>query len=123
MAETGYGCVFGDCTQQVAHIITDITNGASVSLCAEHYGPGMIPLLAAELGIEPMVFYADVERILAREAKKAAKAVADAQAAQAAEGSAAPSEPPADSPPKGEENLSGAVVRSVTVPGPPDEAA
>lgn len=123
MAEAGYGCVFGDCTQQVAHIITDITNGASVSLCQEHYGPGMIPLLGAELGVEPMVFYADVERILAREAKKAAKQLADAQAAQAAKDSQPPSEPPADSPPAGEENSGGAVIRSVTVPSGGDDAA
>lgn len=123
MAEVGYGCVFGDCTAQVAHIITDITNGASVSLCAEHYGPGMIPLLGAELGVDPMVFYAGVERILDREAKKAAKAVADAQAAQAAEGSAAASEPAQDSPPGEPDNSGGAVVRSVTVPSPPDDAA
>lgn len=86
MAEMGYGCVFGDCTSQVAHIITDISNGATVSLCGEHYAPGLIPLLAAELGVDPGDFYANIERYLARQAKKAEAELAKVQAAAEAGG-------------------------------------
>lgn len=87
MAEQGYGCIFGDCTSQIDHIITTISSGASVSVCAEHYAPALIPLLAAELGVDPGEFYSYVEKYIARENKKAEKALADAQAAAAAEGS------------------------------------
>lgn len=93
MAEQGYGCIWGDCATQVTVIITTLTNGASVSLCGEHYGPGMIPLLAAELGVDPGDFYAEVERYLKREQKKADKALADARAAEAGQGSQGPASP------------------------------
>lgn len=96
MAEMGYGCVFGDCTFQPNHIITTLDTGASVSLCDEHYPAGLIPLLAAELGVDPGDFYANVERYLAREAKKAEKALADARAAEAAQGSQGPAAPGED---------------------------
>lgn len=65
------------------HILTTLSPPATVELCDEHYGPGLIPLLAAELGVDPGPFYTNVERYLARESKKAGKAVADAQAAEA----------------------------------------
>lgn len=94
MAETGYGCVFGDCTSPIDHILTTLSTGASVSLCAEHYAPGLIPLLAAELGVDPGDFYGHVERYLARETKKAEKALADAQAVKVAKGSQGPAPAP-----------------------------
>lgn len=87
MAEMGYGCVFGDCTVQPNHMVTTINPASTISTCDEHYAPALIPLLAAELGVDPGKFYARVERWLAAEAKEAAKALADAQAAEAAEGS------------------------------------
>lgn len=87
MAEMGYGCVFGDCTTQPNHMITTINPASTISTCDEHYAPSLIPLLAAELGVDPSEFYVMVEKYLAREAKKAAQALADAQAAEAAEGS------------------------------------
>jgi hypothetical protein len=90
MAEQGYGCIWGDCAQPVAVIITTLTNGASVSLCGEHYGPGMIPLLAAELGVDPGDFYANVEGYLKRAQKKADKALADARSGDADQGSQGP---------------------------------
>lgn len=90
MADMGYGCVFGDCRQQVNHLITTISPPSSVSLCDEHYAPGLIPLLAAELGVDPGDFYTNTERFLDREAKKAERAVADAQAAESAKGSGGP---------------------------------
>lgn len=69
------------------HILTTLNPPASVELCDDHYGPGLIPLLAAELGVEPGPFYAHVEKYLKREAAKADRALADAQAVEAVEGS------------------------------------
>lgn len=96
MAPTGYGCVFGECQRPVAVIITWLTTGNTISLCAEDFGPGMIPLLAAELGVEPGPFYASIEKYQAREVKKAERAQADAHADQAAEGSKGPQPPAGD---------------------------
>lgn len=93
MAEQGYGCIWGDCTSKVDVIITDLTNGASVSLCMEHYGPGLIPILAGQLGVDPTDLYAAIERFLDREAKKTAKALADARTAEAGQGSQDPAGP------------------------------
>lgn len=90
MAEMGYGCVFGDCTTAPNHLITTINPSATVTLCDEHYAPGLIPLLAAELGVDPGDFYANVERYVNRKAKDAERALADAQAHEAAKGSQGP---------------------------------
>lgn len=72
------------------HILTTLSPPATVELCDEHYGPGMIPLVAAELGVDPGDFYGNIERFIARETKKADRALADAQAAEATEGSGGP---------------------------------
>jgi hypothetical protein len=90
MAEMGYGCVFGDCKTQPNHLLTTINPPSTVETCDEHYAPSLIPILAAELGLEPGDFYASVERYIAREAKKAERALAEAQAAEAAKGSQGP---------------------------------
>lgn len=87
MAEMGYGCVFGDCTAQPNHMITTINPASTISTCDDHYPASLIPLLAAELGIDPGDFYTTVEKYLAKLAREAAKALAEAQAAEAAEGS------------------------------------
>lgn len=94
MAEAGYGCVFGDCPAQFNHMITTITPAATVTLCDDHYPAGLIPLLAAELGVDPGDFYANVERYLMSQAKKAEKDLANAQAATAAESSQVPAPSP-----------------------------
>lgn len=85
MAEQGYGCVFGDCPKAINHLITTINPAASVELCDEHYVVGLIPIVAAELGLDPGEFYGQVEKIVNREQAKAAKALAAAEAAKAAE--------------------------------------
>lgn len=94
MAESGYGCVFGDCRAPINHLVTTMDSGATVSLCDEHFPAGLIPLLAAELGVDPGDFYGHVEKYLKAQAKKAERELADAQAAEAAKGS----QPPAASP-------------------------
>lgn len=90
MADQGYGCIWGDCTAPVAVILTDLTNGASVSLCEEHEGPGLIPIVAGCLGVDATDLYGSIERFLDREKRKADKALADARAADAAQGSEGP---------------------------------
>lgn len=99
MAEAGYGCVFGDCKAQFQHMITNISNGATVTLCDEHYAPGLIPLLAGALDVDFGGLYTVVERFVKRESAKAEKELADAQAAAAVKGSQTPDTSPAGGPP------------------------
>lgn len=87
MADMGYGCVFGDCTAAVNHMITTLNPASTISTCDEHYPASLIPLLGAELGVDPGEFYVYVEKYVKRETVKAEKALADAQAAEAAKGS------------------------------------
>lgn len=84
-------CDWGEETPHARnHILTTLNPPATVELCDDHYGPGLIPLLAAELGVDPGPFYTNIERYLARESKKADRVLADAQAAEAAQGSQDP---------------------------------
>lgn len=85
MAGAGYGCEWGDCTRPPAVLITRLDNGATVSLCAEDYGPGLIPILASELGVDATHFYAHIEKYIKAQVKAAAKELADAQAAESDE--------------------------------------
>jgi hypothetical protein len=94
MAEAGYGCVFGDCPKQFRYMITDITNGNTVTLCEEHYAPGLIPILGSELGVDPGDFYATVERYIKRQQAKADSDLAKAQSAKAVKSSKAPAASP-----------------------------
>jgi hypothetical protein len=73
----------GDGPHPRNHIITTLNPFSAVELCDDHYGPGLIPLLAGELGVDPGPFYANVERYLKAEQKRADKALAAAQAAEA----------------------------------------
>jgi hypothetical protein len=82
----------GDRPHPRNHIITTLNPFSAVELCDDHYGPGMIPLLAAELGVDPGPFYAHVERYLKAEQKRADKALAAAQAAEAVKAEDGPSE-------------------------------
>lgn len=98
MAEPGNGCIFGDCATQFTRLITNITNGSTVAVCDEHYAPALIPLLAAELGVDPGDFYAMVERYLKRQQAKADKDLASAQAAKPVKSSKAPAASPIGGP-------------------------
>lgn len=90
MTTTGDGCAFADCTAGYNHLITTLRPPSTVMLCDEHYPAGLIPLLAAELGVDPTGLYAHIEKFLKSEARKADKAVADVQAAEAAKDSGSP---------------------------------
>lgn len=79
---SGYACEFQDGPPHSAvWLHTNMETGVSIALCAEHNAPGLIPLVATELGADPMRLYAAVEAHLKREEKQAAKELAAAQAA------------------------------------------
>lgn len=88
----GY-CDWGDAPHPRNVIITTLTPPSTIELCDDHYAPGLIPLLAANLGVEPGALYDAIEKFMKREAARAAKAAADAQAAQQAKGSSDPAPP------------------------------
>lgn len=98
MAELGFGCNWGDCAKQPVHLITDLRNGGTISLCDDDYAPGLIPLLAAELGVDPTHFYAHIEKYVKAQNAKAEKELAGAQAAQAVKGSENPATSPDGAP-------------------------
>ena len=94
MADVGFGCIWGDCAVQPVHLITDLRDGATVSLCDDHYAPGLIPLMGAALGVDPMAFYAHIEKYVKAQNAKAERELASAQAAAAVKGSKAPATSP-----------------------------
>ena len=75
-------CDFAEPVHGRNWILTRLYPPTTVELCDEHVSPGLIGLLAADLGVEFADLYAAIERFLTREAKKADKALADAQAAE-----------------------------------------
>lgn len=77
-------------------ILTRLSPPVTVELCDEHLAPGMIGLLAADLGVEYGGLYGTIEKFLAREAKKAEKDLAAAQAAEAEQASSEPLYAPDD---------------------------
>lgn len=77
-------CDFTDDRHQRNWMITRIDPPHTLELCDEHLAPGLIPILASELGLEFDVLYAGIEKIVKREAAKAEKALALAEAADAA---------------------------------------
>lgn len=80
MSGPGYGCAFDD-DRPVRWLLTNLANGSTVSLCDEDFPVGMIPIVAAQLGVDPGGLYETIKRYVDREAAKAAKAAAAAQAA------------------------------------------
>lgn len=83
-------CDLGETPHARNWILTRLNPVLTVELCDEDFVPGIIGLLAAELGVEYGIVYGQLERMLARELKKADRDLADAQAAEAAEGSQDP---------------------------------
>lgn len=79
-------CDFDDPAHGRNWILTRLNPPVTVELCDEHLAPGMIGLLAADLGVEYADLYTAIEKFLAREAKKAEKDLAAAQAAEAEQG-------------------------------------
>lgn len=80
-------CDFTDEAHGRNWIITRLSPPVTIELCDEHLAPGITPILAAELGLEFETLYANLDRLLKKEAARAAKELAGAQAAEAAGGS------------------------------------
>ena len=76
-------CDFGEPVHGRNWILTRLMPPTTVELCDEHMAPGLIGLLAADLGVEYGDLYGAIEKFLARESKKAEKDLAAAQAAEA----------------------------------------
>lgn len=76
-------CDFGDPRHPRTWILTRLSPPVTIELCDEHIAPGLVPLLANELGIDFETLYAGIEKILKAEAKRADKALAQAEASEA----------------------------------------
>lgn len=75
MTAPGYGCAFDD-PNPVRWLITNLANGSTVSLCEDDFPVGMIPLIAAHLGVDPGRLYEAIKRFVDREAAREAKTAA-----------------------------------------------
>ena len=89
MTGPGYGCALGDESHQVNWLITRLRPAVTISLCDDDFPVGLIPLLAAELGVDQARLYDTIKRFTdreqAREAKQHTQADADQDEAQAAQ--------------------------------------
>lgn len=70
---TDYGCALGDGTHRVNWLITHLQPPMTISLCDDDFPVGVIPLLAAELGVDPGRLYDSVKRFVDREQARQAK--------------------------------------------------
>lgn len=70
---SGIPCTFGDDHPPAAVLMTWLETGATVNMCPDDLAPGLINILATDLGVEPLAFYESVKRYVDRAAKKAAK--------------------------------------------------
>lgn len=70
---SGIPCTFDENHAPAAVLITWLETGATINLCPDDVAPGLINILATDLGIEPLPFYENVKRYVDRMAKKAAK--------------------------------------------------
>lgn len=77
-------CDFTDEVHGRNWIITRLSPPVTIELCDEHLAPGLTPILAAELGIEFETLYSNLDRLLKKEAIRAAKELAAAEQAEAA---------------------------------------
>lgn len=78
------------------HILTTLSPPVTIELCDDHYAAGLIPLLAADLGLDPSEFYAYIEKYVKREAAKAAREQEALETAEASQASQVVSVPPAE---------------------------
>lgn len=77
-------CDFTDEVHGRNWIITRLSPPVTIELCDEHLAPGLTPIIAAELGIEFETLYMNLDRLLKKEAVRAAKELAAAEQAEAA---------------------------------------
>lgn len=81
----GYGCANEECQRPVNWLITHLNPPLTLSTCDEDSPVFLIPILAAELGVDADKLYDAIRRHVDKEAKAAAKAAADAYDAAQAE--------------------------------------
>lgn len=74
----GYGCADDSCDRTVNWIVTRTDPSGTFAVCPEHFPVFLIPVLASELGVDPMRLYESVKRFTDREAAREAKAAAAA---------------------------------------------
>lgn len=85
----GYECQLHDGQANATIIVTWLANGATLSVCPDCFAPGMINVLAVDLGVDPTKFYDHVKRFVDKAARDAAKEVQQAtDAATTADGGA-----------------------------------
>lgn len=70
----GYGCADDSCDRDVNWIVTRTDPSGTFAVCPEHFPVFLIPVLASELGVDPMRLYESVKRFTDREAAREAKA-------------------------------------------------
>lgn len=70
---SGIPCTFGDDHPPAAVLMTWLETGATVNMCPDDLAPGLINILATDLGVDPMPFYESIKRYVDRAAKKAAQ--------------------------------------------------
>lgn len=76
----GYGCADDSCDRTVNWIVTRTDPSGTFAVCPEHFPVFLIPVLASELGVDPMRLYESVKRFTDREAAREAKLAAAAPA-------------------------------------------
>jgi hypothetical protein len=94
-------CDIGEDREPRNWIITRLSPPITTEVCDEHLAPGLVYLLAADLGVDGNEFYDGVQKLVKRLADKADKQLeaaqaAEAEAAQAAQAESAQDGPPAD---------------------------
>lgn len=75
----GYGCANEECQRPVNWLITHLNPPLTLSTCDEDSPVFLIPILAAELGVDADKLYDAIRRHVDREAKAAAKAASAAE--------------------------------------------
>lgn len=93
MSGPGYGCALGDESHPVNWLITRLKPASTLSLCDEDFAPGLIHVLATDLGTDPERLYAAIERHVDREKARQDKEAAKAAAAAVDAAPAGPDEP------------------------------
>ena len=88
MTDPGYRCALGDESHQVNWLVTRLRPAVTISLCDDDFPVGLIPLLAAELGVDQARLYDTIKRFTDREQARQDKehgkaAEAEYQAAKA----------------------------------------
>ena len=76
----GYGCADDTCDHNVNWIVTRTEPSGTFATCSDHFPVFLIPVLASELGVDPMRLYESIKRFTDREATREAKTAAAAPA-------------------------------------------